>query len=206
MTNDLDLLAAWRAGDIEAGSELFARHFAHVYGFFRSKLEHAAEDLTQETFMRCVEARDDFRGAATFRTYLFAIARNALYSYVARKANRGTDPDFAFTSLEDLDDSPSAVLAGHDDHKLLIHSLRRLPLELQVTLELYYVQGLRGAELVGVLGLPPGTVRSRIRRALEQLRANMAELSNGEHPIRTTLTDLRKWAAAVRGEPARSSA
>lgn len=198
MTNDVELLEAWRSGDLGAGSELFMRHFPHVYGFFRSKLEHAAEDLTQETFMRCLEARQAFRGAATFRTYLFAIARNALYSYVTRKANCTKQPDFEVTSIESLDDTPSAVLAGHDDHKLLIHGLRKLPLELQVALELYYIQGLRGGELVGVLGLPAGTVRSRIRRALEQLRANMAELTNAGHPVRTTLTDLRRWASSVR--------
>ncbi len=201
MTTDFELLAAWRAGDVTAGSELFARHFAQVYGFFRSKLEYAAEDLTQETFLRCVEARDDFRGSASFRTYLFTIARNALYTHVVRKANQPKDPDFEVTSIEDLDDSPSAALAFQEDHKLLVHSLRRLPLELQVALELYYVQGLRGAELVEVLGLPPGTVRSRIRRALEQLRANMARLSASRKPIRTTLTDLRRWAASVRAAP-----
>lgn len=196
--SDLELLAGWRAGDVGAGAELFARHFAQVYGFFASKLGYAAEDLTQEVFLRCVEARDDFRGASSFRTYLFVIARNALFSHVARKGNRPTDPDFEITSIEALDDSPSAVLACHDDHKLLIHGLRRLPLELQVALELYYVQGLRGSELVEVLGLPSGTVRSRIRRALEQLRANMAMLSSASLPLHTTLTDLRRWAEAVR--------
>lgn len=198
MTSDFDLLEAWRSGDRSAGSELFARHFAHVFGFFRSKIEHAAEDLTQQTFLACVESRDAFRGATTFRIYLFIVARNCLYSHVRRKANRATDHDFELTSLADLDPSPSGMLVFREHHKLLVHALRRLPIELQVTLELYYVQRLRGAEIAEVLGLPGGTVRSRIRRAIEQLRENATILASSPQAMRTTLTDLHRWADDVR--------
>ena len=110
MPDDFDLLTAWRRGDRAAGSELFARHFGAVFGFFRSKVEHVAEDLTQQTFLACVEARDDFRGTANFSVYLFVIARNMLYGHLRRKANRTADPDFEVTSLADLDPSPSGLL------------------------------------------------------------------------------------------------
>jgi RNA polymerase sigma-70 factor (ECF subfamily) len=199
VVSDFDLLDAWRAGDRAAGSELFARHFGPVYGFFRSKIEHVAEDLTQQTFLRCVEARDDFRGAASFRCYLFVVARNVLYSHLRRRGNRDIDLDFEVNSLEDLVASPSTLLVVREEHKLLVHALRRLPIALQVALELYYVQRLRGDELAEVLGIPVGTVRSRIRRGIEQLRANISELADSAQPVRTTLTDLARWAAGVRG-------
>lgn len=199
METDFELLDAWRDGSRSAGSELIRRHFTYVFGFFRSKLEHVAEDLTQQTFLRIVEARDAFRGNASFRTYLFVVARNVLYAHVRRLGNRSTDPDFDNSSLLDLDPSVSKLLVDLEEHKLLVHALRSLPLALQVALELYYVQRLRGLELAQVLDVPHGTVRSRIRRALEMLRARMAELADSPQAIRTTLTDLERWAAALRG-------
>ena len=48
---DFELLEAWREGDQRAGKELFARHFDSIYRFFRSKVDDAAEDLTQQTFL-----------------------------------------------------------------------------------------------------------------------------------------------------------
>lgn len=202
MRSDFDLLEAWRAGERAAGSELFSRHFGHVYGFFRSKLEDVAEDLTQQTFMRCVKARDEFRQAASFRTYLFVIARNVLYNHL-RSAHRGkADPDFEVTALVDLAPSASTLLGVREEHKLLVHALRRLPVDLQVTLELYYVQRLRGRELVEAVGLPPGTVRSRIRRGIQLLRVNLSELATSPVPIRTTLTDLARWAEDLRAAAA----
>lgn len=198
MEDDRELLEQWRGGDRDAGSELLSRHFAAVYGFFRSKLEHVAEDLTQQTFLRCVEARDQFHGRSSVRVYLLVIARNLLYSHLRRKATRTTDPDFDVSSLADLEDSPSTLMLAREDQKILVHALRRLPLSLQVALELYYVQRLRGEELAEVMAIPPGTVRSRIRRGLEQLRDAMSELAASPQRIRTTTTDLRGWAEAVR--------
>lgn len=198
VVSDFELLDAWRDGDRSAGSELFARHFAAVYGFFRNKIEPVAEDLTQQTFMRCVEVRDDFRGASSFRTYLFVIARSLLFNHLRRRGARDREPDLEVESLQDLEPSPSTLLVVREDHKLLVHALRRLPVSLQVALELYYVQRLRGHELAEVLAIPPGTVRSRIRRGIEQLRANISELAASPQAIRTTLTDLHRWAAAVR--------
>lgn len=198
---DFEVLDAWRAGDRAAGSVLIGRHFDDLFAFFRSKIEHAAEDLTQQTFLACIESRDRFRGTTSFRVYLFVVARNCLYSHLKRKVNRTKDAGFEVTSLADLEPSASAVLAERQDHRLLVHALRRLPIDLQVALELYYVQRLRGAEIAEVLGLPIGTVRSRIRRAIEQLRENAEGLAST--PLRTTVTDLRRWAELVR---ARSSA
>jgi len=204
--SDFELLDAWRDGDRTAGSELFARYFGPVYGFFRSKLEHAAEDLTQQTFLNCVEARDDFRGAGSFRTYLFVVARNVLYGHLRRRGNKATDIDFEVTSIADLDASPSTLLAFREDHKLLVHALRRLPLELQVALELYYVQRMRAPALATVLGIPPGTVRSRIRRGIEQLRVGISDLAASPQRVRTTLTDLNRWAADLRETPPAAAA
>src|SRR5262245_61871458 len=72
MEGDLELLERWRTGDRQAGEALFARYFAEVCRFFQHKIEDKADDLVQQTFMACVKARNQFRNASSFRTYLFA--------------------------------------------------------------------------------------------------------------------------------------
>src|SRR5262249_33855997 len=88
MDSDLALLQSWRAGNKQAGEDLFTRHFTDIYRFFEHKAGDAADELAQQTFMACVAGRDSFRGQSTFRTFLFAIARNQLYSYLRRASQR----------------------------------------------------------------------------------------------------------------------
>jgi RNA polymerase sigma factor (sigma-70 family) len=196
--DDGELLVSWRAGDRTAGSELFERHFSSVFMFFRSKVEGAADDLTQQTFMRLVQARDDLREGTEVRAYLFAIARNLLVDHLRRSARRPEAVDLEVTSLADVAPSPSSAVAVREQHQLLLLALRRLPLGLQIILELAYVQRLRGPQLAIALDIPIGTVRSRLRRAIEQLRVLQSELAASPQPLRTTTMNLQKWAAAVR--------
>ncbi len=196
--DDLQLVQAWRGGDRAAGAELLTRHFDAIFGFFRTKLAAQAEDLTQQTFLRCVESREVLRGHGV-RTYLWAIARNLLCDHLRAGARRPELVDFDVVSLADLDPDPAVWVVEREEHKLLIHALRRLPLDLQLALELYYVQQLRGPEVAAVLGVPLGTGRSRVRRGIERLQREMEALSNSPQHVRTTLTDLQRWASEVRG-------
>jgi RNA polymerase sigma factor (sigma-70 family) len=180
--DDGELLACWRAGDREAGSELFERHFTSVFTFFRSKVEGAADDLTQQTFLRCVQARDELP-ADKVRAYLFAIARNLLVDHLRRSARRPEPVDLEVTALADVAPSPSSAIAAREQHQLLLLALRRLPLGLQIILELAYVQRMRGQELAIALDIPLGTVRSRLRRAIEQLGALQSELATSPRAL-----------------------
>lgn len=197
MRPDEELLAAWRSGDREAGNALFARHFDSVFGFFRHKIDNTAADLTQQVFLRLLEGGDGLRADGHFRGYLFAIARNVLYGELRRRTH-GLAVDIEVESLADLQRSPSVALAQHQDQRLIVHALRRLPLMLQVALELYFVQRMRGEVIAQALGIPEGTVRSRIRRGIEGLRTAMQDLSASPHDVRTTLTDLYRWAEQLR--------
>jgi DNA-directed RNA polymerase specialized sigma24 family protein len=77
--DDLELLARWQAGDKQAGTALFRRYFAQTRRFFRNKVgADDVEDLVQRTFAGLVEGIADFRGDASFRVYLFAVARRPL--------------------------------------------------------------------------------------------------------------------------------
>lgn len=198
-TTDAELLEGWRAGDREAGSALFERHFDSLYGFFARKTHGDVGDLVQRTFLGLVEAQDRFRGDASVRTYLFAIARNELYAHW-RRGRRDAHLDFAVQSLQDLEPTPSQAAVELQQNRLLLEALRRIPLDLQIAVELHYWEGLTGPEIATVLDVPEGTVRSRLRRGIDLLRDRSRELAESPDALRSTLTDLDRWAAGLRDQ------
>lgn len=200
--SDFELLEAWRGGEEAAGRRLFARYFDSVYRFFRNKVDDAAEDLTQQTFMGLVQGRDRFRGEASFRTYVFMIARKRLYSHL-RKNQRGGEggPVLSESSVADLGlVSPSRAVAKHQEQRLLLLGLRQLPVEMQVALELFYWEELTVTEIAEVLETPVGTVKSRLQRARARLDGVLEELAGSEALLRSTMDNFGLWAKELRGQ------
>lgn len=195
---DGELLEAWRAGDRAAGSALFERHIRALYRFFSTKAPDNVDDLIQKTFTACVGAKDRIREGGSFRVYVFRVARNELYDYW-RSRKRDRQLDFNVSSLHDLGPSPSSIVARKAEHRLLAEALRRIPLELQLATQLFYWEGLSGPELAEVLGIPEGTVRSRLRRAREALEAEMRRLADNPDTLRSTVDDLEAWTRSLAG-------
>lgn len=164
---DDELLGAWRAGDAEAGRRLFERHYDAVYRFFASKVDRDVDDLVQGTFLACVEAVGRFEGRSTFRTFLLGIAYNLLHQRM-RMQVRDFDPEVS--SLADVGISPSMALWEREQRRLVHEALRRLSLDHQVLLELYFLERVTAPELADVLGVPVNTVRSRLMRAKQAFR------------------------------------
>lgn len=200
---DIELLEAWRAGDVDSGEQLFRRYVGQLERFFRNKLDRGAEDLIQNTFLACVEARDRFRGSSSFRTYLFGIAHNLLLAHYRRQRRA---IDFEHTSVVDLGASPSGPLSRREEHDALLRALRCIPLDYQIVLELAYWEDLSGPEIGEILQLPPNTVRSRLARARAALRDALARSISSPALLRSTLDELDRWAEGVRPDFARASA
>lgn len=198
MRDDIELLEAWRGGDQAAGTELFDRHFRALYRFFRNKSVDGVDDLVQLTFLGCLEGRDRLRGDASFRTYMFAIARNQLYRYWHKRNKARDDTDFESTSIHDMTPSPSSVMAKQAEERILLEALRRIPLDFQIALECYYFENMRGPQISEVLDVPEATVRSRIRRGLEHLRRQIEVVANSASLLESTLMNLDGWAQSVR--------
>lgn len=194
-SDDLELFNRWREGDARAGNELFERHFDAIYRFFVHKADADAVDLVQRTFLACVEGRDRFRATASFRTYLFAIARHELLAHW-RKRRKDTDP--ATSSIRDLAASASTLLVARAEQRALLEALRSIPIDLQIALELHYWERLGTAEIADVLDIPEGTAKSRLRRAREALIERLAELESDQERLRTTLASLDAWAESLR--------
>ncbi len=198
MATDCELFERWCDGDANSGNELFERHFDPLYRFFRGKVMGDAEDLVQQTFLACLRAKDGFRHDASFWTYLFTAARSKLYDHL-RKRKAQQDIDFGVTSLVDLGVSPSGKLAQREEQRATLAALRSLPLDLQIALELHYLEGLTGPALAAVLEVPEGTVRSRLHRAREQVASKLAELG-GQIPGADH--EVERWATALRATAA----
>lgn len=195
--DDVELVEAWRAGDNEAGEQLFARHFQAVSRFFRNKFSGGVEDLIQQTFLGLVEGRERLREGASFRSYLFGIAHNVMFTHL-RELDRARSFDPASSSIVELDPGPSTLYGEHEEQRLLLAALRKLPLELQVALELRYWEGLNAAEIAAIVGVPHSTMRSRIQRGRSMLEALIEELAATPELSRSTAENLDEWAAGIR--------
>jgi len=196
--SDVKLLERWRGGDQQAGNALVRRHFELVYCFFLSKIDSTAEDLTQRTFLACVEGRDRFREECSFRAYLLAIARRVLFRHFRDRGIERRYIEPGEVSAVDLGTSPTGVLAAQDEHRLLLQALRHLPLDLQIALELYYWERMTQPDIGHVLGIPEGTVKSRLNRARKLAREKIAELAASRELAVSTTGDLEGWARGLR--------
>ncbi|HLT39815.1 MAG TPA: sigma-70 family RNA polymerase sigma factor [Enhygromyxa sp.] len=196
---DIELLERWRAGDRQAGNVLLRRHFPGVRAYFVNKLPDEHEDLVQETFARLVGARDQFRQEASFRTYLFRIARYVLAEHLRKRYRRGREVEPTSEPIAYLTDRrPSSVIAERETHRLLLDALRQVSIDDQDLLELYYWQDLTAREVGSLFSLVESTVRSRIRAALERLRRVYVELGDAPHSRDLELDELEGWLQELR--------
>ena len=199
MTSDAELLERWRASDNAAGSELLRRHFKSLYRFFNNKISGNADDLIQATMLRLVRGRDAFRGDASFRSFLFVVARNELLRHLRSLSRDRLVLDGEAVSAFELSGSPSSAVARKAEHRLLLRALRHIPLDFQIALELHYWEDLSTKELAEILDIPVGTVKSRLRRARERLAEQIHRLDpTGE--TTGAAPDFAQWAAGVRDE------
>lgn len=199
---DRDLLARWRAGDKAAGNELFSRHYTALLRFFRNKTDRGIEDLIQETMLACVQGRDRVRDDGSFRAYLFGAARFVLFGFVRRKR---TDLDADEMSLAAIGPGVSTGYAKHAEQQLLLQALRRLPLNDQMILELYYWEGFSAPDLAAALDIPLGTVAGRIRRGTERLRTEVETLASSPELMTSTITHMGGWLEKLGGREAKTA-
>lgn len=195
--DDKALLAAWQGGDRTAGHQLFTRYYDLVARFFFNKVGNGANDLIQRTFLACLEGLPGFRADGSFRSYLFAIAYRQLCRHY--RTMRNDRVDLMSVSVVALDPSLPALLGEREEMRLFLAGLRELPVDLQVALELHYWEKCSVAEIAVTLGIPEGTVKSRLFRGRELLRAAIERLANRPDLAVSTLQGLETWAQAVRG-------
>ena len=167
-------------GDRDAFDELVRRYQVRIFRLARILTRgdrRDAEDLAQETFIRAYRAVGRFRHDATFQTWLHRIALNVIWSYLARRRIRATDlPLTAGEGEPDGRPMGRGISSGDDVEAALIRreaidrALGTLSTEARLAITLRDIQGLDYQEIATIMGVPIGTVESRIFRARRRLR------------------------------------
>jgi RNA polymerase sigma-70 factor (ECF subfamily) len=175
-SGDAELIAA-SLGDPELFGGVFDRHYAAVAGFLRRRLERSlADELAAETFLRAFDGRGRYDvSRADARPWLFGIASHLLSRY--RRGEERRLRAFARAGrvlgeergLDDVDGRVDAAAAA----PVLAAALASLGAVDREVLLLYAWADLRYEEISFALGLPVGTVRSRLHRARERVRRDL---------------------------------
>jgi len=193
------LLLAWNAGNERAGDELIRAATPLVRRFFERKVAPAdVDDLVQRTLLGCVDRREHIV-ASGFRAYLIGVARNQLLMHFRRIHRVDADPG-RVTLLQLLDErSVRSMVVAKDELSRLVLAMWRLPVDLQLTLELFYWEGLPLAEIADATGVPVGTVKSRLGRAKSMLRKTLDR--EPDSPTRKVSTDeFEAWVRRMRAD------
>lgn len=172
----MDLLRRFREGDLEAFEALFRQFQGRIYSWIVRIVRDsgAAEDLTLETFWRIYRARERFDPASDFGGWAYRIATNLALSYVRR--NRW-EKGWALPDNRPEPATPSRDPAlEREERETIRRAFARLPAKLQVVAMLALVEEARYEEIAGALGIAPGTVKSRVFRAVRLLRKQLKSM------------------------------
>jgi RNA polymerase sigma-70 factor, ECF subfamily len=183
--SDEALLARHLRGERRAFERLVKRYRADLLVYLRRTMKDAAaaEDVTQETFLRLHRAADQFEPHRGLRPWLFSIASNAArdcYRYHARRpatslqapARSGDPEGMTLAAMQEGDaEAPHARLERHELQEQIRRIIDRMPAHLREILTLAYFRQLSYNEMSESLGIPLGTVKSRLHAAV----ANFAE-------------------------------
>ena len=101
-------------------------------------------------------------------------------------------------SVADLGASPGTLAQAREEQELLLLALRRIPIDFQIAVELYYWESLSTRELAEVLGVPEGTVRSRLARAREHLAREIEVLAASPQLRDSTMQGFDTWARSLK--------
>jgi len=193
-------MVAYQKGDVEAFSQLVARHEKPLWNFVRRFVSDAAsaEDLMQEALLRVVRARLEWQPSAKFSTWLFTIARNLCTDHARRSSLRragsldgqaapeGGDPDSGPRRIDGVpgpDRGAEAAAQSREIAARIEAAIGLLPVEQREVFLMREAMDLPFSEIAKAVGASEPTVKSRMRYALERLREALAELrDSGRHP------------------------
>ncbi|BCW99676.1 MAG: sigma-70 family RNA polymerase sigma factor [Armatimonadota bacterium] len=181
------LIERCRQHDLEAFDELVRLYERRIFNFALrlSGNHHDAEDITVETFIRVFNAIANFRGDATFSTWLFRIAHNVFLDM--RKKERA-HPHTSLQDVLELDESevtrqvedpaplPERMAEDAELSQILRRAIDELPDYQKTMVLLYHTQNKSYEEIAEIMHLPIGTVKSRLNRARIALKSKLEPL------------------------------
>ncbi|MEM0982945.1 MAG: RNA polymerase sigma factor [Planctomycetota bacterium] len=189
---DERLLADYRTGDRAALETLFARYHDDLVRFlYRLVGDRAgADDVLQETFLQVHLSADSFDTSRRFRPWLFTIAANKGRDLLRKRGRRrtldlsapvGSDGETTFIDLMEIDiPLPDDRMTVSDQSKLVQKAIDRMSPTLREILLLAYFQRLSYAQIADDLGVPLGTVKSRLHAAVASFAKHWTDVTKGD--------------------------
>ena len=149
---------------------LFERHHVRVFRFILRLVrnEAIADEITNEVFMEVWRHAKSYQGGSAPMTWILSIAYHRAISSLRRKREERLDDDQA-NELADEAPNPEAALLTEDKSMLLRNSIEALSSEQRTLVDLVYYQDLSVAEVSEIIGIPEGTVKTRLFSARKRL-------------------------------------
>jgi len=176
--NDRDVIEACRQGDGDAFRLLFEAHKDRVYSIALrySGDPAAAMDIAQDTFLKLLSSIQNFRGAASFDSWLYRIVVNACLDH--QRSGRRVAPflDGLLDAVAAPAESVLTRLMRAEQEQTVQEIVARLAPEQRIVVVLRYTEGLSYDQIAEIVGCSPGTVASRLNRAHKILERRLAHL------------------------------
>ncbi len=181
--SDEQLVLELQQGRIEYYDVLVERYQHRLFGYLMQLVrdQQLAEDLLQETFIRLYQHYNSYRPIAKFSTWIYTIATNLVRSHMRRRMKMTTvdlEPrEAGDRPIELADDAPAVdeLVMGRMTVEAVRDAMEKLPEEFRQVIILREIEELSYDEIVEILNLPLGTVKSRINRARGRLKELLAK-------------------------------
>lgn len=167
-------------GDLAAFKLLYDRYRDRIYNLAFYWLGDSiwAEDVLQIIFIKTFRGLPGFRGESSFATWLFRIALNECQNQQKRRSEQYVPLEAVLGSENEFDSAPLPDFehADRERREILHQAIKELPPKLRAVVALKYLEGLSYEEIAAVLQCSPGTVASRLNRALAKLEERLRPL------------------------------
>jgi RNA polymerase sigma-70 factor (ECF subfamily) len=186
---DSRLLERTRQGDRDAFESLFRKYHPYVYNISVGMLGNGddAADITQETFLRVHRSLPQFRGAASFSTWLYRVAVNLCISELRRRSRSRLQyfDDLALPpeAEEDHRPSPAEAAQSAEERRIVRRVLGTLPADYQAIMVLRHFQQLAYEEIAEVLQLSLSQVKTRLFRARKMFKDRYQAMTGDERAL-----------------------
>ena len=180
--SDQELMRIVQGGDYSPASEIYDRYSGRIYNFaFRFlKNSEAAEDATQEVFVKMLKHANQFHGDAKLSTWLFSITANWCRDYLRKADNKTKESDDVLLTLPAPSElTPDRNLERRESERRVQRALQSLTSEQREAILLSRYQGLSYAEIAQIAGCSEGAVKTRVFRAMETLKKTLMGDSSG---------------------------
>lgn len=172
-----ELVNRSKNGDITAFARLVKEYSTGILTFVNRMVssKEDAEDISQEVFVNAYREISKFKGYSSFKTWLYAIAKNMSYSYLRKRHPEMISLDektdlIDTVSINYPDISPDSSAVRGDFLNIIKKSLAELPPKYNAIIQLYFYKQFKYKEISEILQIPIGTVKTHLYRALQTFR------------------------------------